>query len=340
MGSKIGQAKRLESAVSILILVVLVVIGVGVFIKQFDSDMARFGIVVSGAGPSSQKAGADERAEEVLNAAIPAGFEAFSEIEVYASDNLYEKINGKAPFYLDCGFKKLLTRRLADKDDADLIMEVYLYDMGGPRGAYSVYSVQRRPQGKSLPGFEFGYRTDNAIYFAHGKYYVELIGFSESDKLVDAMTEAGKKIQAGLAIEDTEAIAELELLKDRDLVEGSIKFYMASAFGFEGLSDVFVGRFKSGDQTVTVFVSKKADPGEAQKVAQSYYDFLIENGGVKKTALNKILKGRVIDFYDTTEIVFSTGIFVGGIHEAEDQRAAEKLAVRLIKKLSDMANND
>ena len=73
MGSSTGQTKRLESVLSVLLLGLLVVIGVGVFIKQFDSDMARFGIV-TGQAPSSQKTGANE--QQVLASVLPAGFEA------------------------------------------------------------------------------------------------------------------------------------------------------------------------------------------------------------------------------------------------------------------------
>jgi len=38
--------------------------------------------------------------------------------------------------------------------------------------------------------------------------------------------------------------------------------------------------------------------------------------------------------------VLSTGPFVVGIHEAENQQSAENLAVMLVNKLSGTANND
>jgi hypothetical protein len=42
--------------------------------------------------------------------------------------------------------------------------------------------------------------------------------------------------------------------------------------------------------------------------------------------------------YGTTEIVFTVGPFVAGIHEAENQQAAEKLAEVLINKLKSINN--
>jgi hypothetical protein len=89
-----------------------------------------------------------------------------------------------------------------------------------------------------------------------------------------------------------------------------------------------------------MFLSKHPDPQDAQTTAESYYNFLIENDAEDKPTANKTLKdigANVLDFYDTTEIIFATGPFVGGIHEAENQKSAEELAARLFDKLSNAA---
>ena len=39
-----GRSRRLESAISILLLVVLVLVGIGVFVRRFYGDIGRFGI--------------------------------------------------------------------------------------------------------------------------------------------------------------------------------------------------------------------------------------------------------------------------------------------------------
>jgi hypothetical protein len=103
------------------------------------------------------------------------------------------------------------------------------------------------------------------------------------------------------------------------------------------LTDTFTAQYKFGDETITAFLSRRPNPKEAQTVAESYYNFLIDNGGVAKPTAEKALETKVIDFYDTTEIVFAIGPFVAGIHEAESQQAAKKLAVMLINKLSKAA---
>lgn len=336
MSSIPGRARRLESAVSTCLLAILLLIGVGVFLKQFDVDMSRFGI-----GPGT---GPELEIPPDLASFVPVSVEAISETEIYDSENLYEKIDGRAALYLDSGFKKLFAQRFVSKDDKNLIMELYLYDMGNVRGAFSVYGVQRRADVNALPAFpvSYAYRTSNALYLVHGKYYIELVGFSESAELLGAMIETAQKIQANLAADSDTEIAELSLFPTENFVQGSVKLYLTNGLAFEGLTDTFTARYKVGDQIVTAFLSKRASAKEARTIAESYYKFLINNDGVGKPTTDKVLEGNIIVFhhetFDTFEIVLSIGAFVTGVHEAESQEFAEKLALRLVNKLSKAAN--
>ena len=316
MGSVPGRAKRLESVIGICLLAILLLIAVGVFIKQMPKQ------------------------KKDLTFLLPYGFKTLSEIEVYTTENLYEKINGKAPLYIDAGFIKLSTQRFVSQADENLVMELYIFDMARTRNAFSVYSVQKRPEVENLPDMQFAYKTSNAFYLAHGQYYIELVGFAESDELLAAMAEVARKIPTNLAVHDDTAIPEIDHLPKDNLVPGSVKLYLASAFGFEGLTDIFAAGYELNGETITAFLSKRSGPKDAEAVAESYRSFLIENGATASKATNKILEGKVLDFYDTTEIVLSTGPFVVGIHEAENQQSAENLAVMLVNKLSGTANND
>ena len=46
--------------------------------------------------------------------------------------------------------------------------------------------------------------------------------------------------------------------------------------------------------------------------------------------------GFPVDFYGSFEIVFPAGIFVGGVHEADNKQAAEKGAEVLIGRLKEI----
>lgn len=343
MSSVPGRSSQLESSISTFLLALLFLIGMGVFLKQSDTDMSRFGVETDTIELSSQRLKVNKEKEIALESFMPLGFEPFSEIEVYLADNLYEKINGKAPLYIDAGFVKLFTQRFAHKDDENIGMEIYLYDMGGTKNAFSIYSMQKRADAQDLEDLGYAYKTSNAVYLSHNKYYAELIGWSESQELFDAMRKVAENIKSRLASNIDTKIAELNLFPTENIVPGSFKLYLTNAFGFEGLTNIFACRYKLADESITAFLSKRPDPQNAQDAADSYYNFLIQNGAKNKPTTNetlKHLKVRVLDFYGTTEIIFTVGPFVAGIHEAENQQLAEELAIMLFDKLSKEAKNN
>lgn len=313
MDSAPKRAKRLESVISICLLMGLFLMGVVISVKQFDYNINQ---------PSSL---------------APVGFETFSKPETYTEENLYEKINGKAPLYIESGFRKLLTQRFVSKDDQNLWMELFLFDMGTAKNAFAVYSVQRRPDAETLQTMQFAYKTTNALYFAIDKYYVELVGSAESQKLLEAMLAVAEKTPGWLGVAKDTEIAELRLFPQENIVPDSFKLHSASAFGFEGLTDTFTTRYIFDGSYLTAFLSGRQNAQDAQLVAESYYKFLINNGGVDKPLINKDIEAKVVEFYGTTEIIFTTGPFLAGMHEAQNQQLAEELAVKLIDKLSEAA---
>jgi hypothetical protein len=185
---------------------------------------------------------------------------------------------------------------------------------------------------------QFAYKTTNGLYFVHGRYYIELLGSAESPDLLEAMKNVANSITAGLKVDEEARIPELDLFPTQNLVSGSFKLSLKDTFGFADLTDTFTCRYALNGQSVTAFISTRSDPKNAQKIALSYSDFLIENDAKPKSTPNETIKkvaAKVFDFYDTTEIVFSLGPYVGGVHEAEDQKTAEEVAVMLINRLTD-----
>jgi hypothetical protein len=337
MGLVSGRAKRLESAISICLLAILSLIGAGVVIKQSDYKISQYG---TDAAPTPKLETQNSKFEIPfeLSSLVPAGFEMLSKIEIYNSENLYEKINGKAPLYTESGFEELFTQRFVSINDRSLWMELHAYDMSTVKNAFSVYSVQKRAESEAFPSMQLAYKTGNALYFVHGKYYIELVGSSESGELFKAIAEVARKIQANLAIDPDTGIAELAMFPQENLVAGSIKLYLVNAFGFERLTNTFTAKYRSGNETVTAFLSKRADSRDAEAIAESYRNFLIENGAVIKNTTNKPIVGKVMDSYGTTEIVFTVGPFIAGIHETDNQQAAERIAEILINKLKSLNN--
>jgi len=319
-----GRARTFETAVSVLILLIMVGTTICIYIISRDYNMARFGI----ASGSGQESGGD--------------FPPVGKVETYNNDNLYEKIDGKAPMYQEAGFVKLTAQQFAAKSNSELGFELYVYDMNNAKNAFSVYSRQRRADATDLNGLGasgFGYVAGNEICISLGKNYIEMIGSAESNELVDGMKGIAKDLSAKFKPTDNDKIVELRYFPNEGTVTGSWKLQIDNAFGFDGLTNAYSALYKSGDKAITIFFSKRKDADEAKTVAKNYYDFLITNGGKALTVDGEVLKSAgasVVDFFGNFEIVFPAGIFVGGVHEANDKQAAEKAAEVLIGRLKEI----
>jgi hypothetical protein len=323
-----------ESVISICLLGVLLLIGVGVVIKKSYYYGSKSGKETANAVLPGQKSQAVEREKEILLALKPVGFDGPAKVTAYNNVNLYEKIDGKADQYIEAGFQGLFTRLFTGEKDNAPVMELYLFDMGNAKNAFSIYSMQKRQGVESADGLEFGYKTSNSLYFACGKYYAEFIGFSESGELVKTMTQIAKDIQTSLQVAHT-AIPEFALFPQQGIVPNSFKLYTKNAFGFEGLTDTFTAQYDIDGQPVTAFLSRRSTPAEASDVLSKYHKFILENGG-KDIPIDS-LQIKYVDLDGSIEIIFSEGPFVGGIHEVDKNQLNEKLEKMVLGKLIDAA---
>ena len=327
-----NKTKPTETAISLFILAILLLIAWTVIAIQYDYDMTKFGIITERPIDKPQK---QLEQDQSINKLMPRGFKTISKQENYNAENLYEKINGKAPLYTEIGFKSLICQRLVSSTNENLIFEAYLFDMTAARNAFAVYSVQKRADSTDIPCDGFSYKTSNSVYFCTGRYYCEMVGFAQSPDLVKAIQDTA--INFISANKSDTQIEELELFPKENFVSGSVKFYPSDAFGYDGFKEIFSCHYEIGDETITVFLSKCKTPEQAKQMADGYFKFVTDNGGTIKKPQNEILKDKVIDFYDTTEIIFSAGNFTGGVHEAEDQSAAENIAKLLLIRLNKLS---
>ncbi len=306
---------------SIILILIPTVVIVAIFLHQGKPDMSRFGI-----GPTVAEKTMDESVNGLAQLA-PQRFEPFGPAESYDEESLYEKINGKAPLYTESGFQNLSTQRYINEKDENLTFELYLYDMGSAAGAFSVYSIQRRAESAPVGDMIFAYRTKNALYLAHGRYYCELVGSSESPVLLDAIDFTVISLIEILKDPGPVEIPELSLFPADGLIPNTFILYLNGAFGFDGLTNTFSAKYKINDETVTTFISRQSDSASASGLFSSYYKFLLDNGATEISSTEPDTK--YVDFYGSLEAICAKGPFVFGIHQAEDRWAAQTILTRI-----------
>ena len=312
---------RRQTIISYLIIIFLISIAVAVCFKQKYYQKP---VSDSLTGPKAAPA------PTILSADLFAGnFTAAENVETYDSNNLYEKIDGKADLYLNNGFISLQCRRFVNKSKKDAWAEVYLYDMANGENAFTVYSLQKRSESTPLDWAQFGYSTPDSVYAAVGKYYVEIVLSSDEASLLDASQTAAKTISSKVPAGKT-VMPVFGLFPTENLVADSFKFINADAFSCSDLKNIFTADYKINNNSITAYICKTA-PAETY---EKYYRFLIDNGATELQLNIKIPAFKAVQLFGSNEIFFVTRDYFAGIRGSAPVEDMQKLTEKLIESLS------
>jgi hypothetical protein len=312
---------------------VLIIIAVGVLIKQSSYDP---GLLVPQV-PESQTLLEPVREPPPLPDFadfVPGDMVVLNPVESFGPETLFEKINGKAELYLSAGFFSLRCQRFAARPDSRSWMEAFVYDMGALRRAFAVFSAQRRAGAEPLDFTPFSYSTRNALFWIHGRYYVELISSDPSEAMMASMLSFGKNFVLETSVE-RETIDELALLPPEHLEETSTTFLISNAFGFDALDNVFTATYHMDGKELAAFLTKRKSTKEAQKIADAYHSFLLENGGNYVPLKAHLADAHLVEILGAFELILRHGQYVAGVHEAQSQETAERLGLMLKSKLAE-----
>jgi hypothetical protein len=198
-----------------------------------------------------------------------------------------------------------------------------------------VYSAQKRSDAVPVEVGQYAYRTENAVFMVHGRYYVEAIAFTPSERLFASVETMAEKFVRDTPIEKT-SIEGLEWFPREGLDEESLTLVASDAFGFERLNRVYTAEYNMGGARLTAFVSRRQSNDEAAELATAFEGFLKEFGGKDLEIQTRVRGSTLIEIMGTYDVVFSRGSFLAGIHEAPQRETAEQLALKLDKRLKEI----
>ncbi len=326
-----------ESIISLSIIFLLILVGGSVFLKQFSYDEKYFGASVLQAGQDTSKTSAAPQDKESLgiDAAAPEGYSPMSEQETFDQISLSDKIDGKADGYLQAGFITLATRRFSNNSDQNKWFEFYVYDMGAPRNAFSVYSSQKR-EGVTPGDFtEFAYSTNNALFFACGRLYVEIISAVEDPALIADLVDMAKGFIKKQPADNAE-LPELAYLPEENLDKGSISLLAKNGFGYDKFDNIITATYQIGDKKILAFISIRETAENAAALAKGYNDTLSEFVGSErlKPEADQIPGLVIADVFGEYEMFFTSGNIIAGIHSTADKKLGEGIAASLYQNIS------
>jgi len=259
-----------------------------------------------------------------------SGLEPMSPTEFYNADNLFEKIDGRAPAYQGFDFQQLLCRSFSVTGAAGSFVDVFEYRFDTPINAFGMFALERDPKGKPLDFAPDGYAGEMGYFFRVGPRYVQVIA-SDQKATTLTLTEAIARDRAKTLPADDRGLDARRRLPATGLEPGSVAFVQDNAQGQAFLKNVFQATYDFGGKKLPFFLMLTT-PAEAAAAHRAYAEFCGQFGG-KVTPLPDSSGAKLFlaENFGTWKVIFQRAGELGGVVDADDAAKAQQFVEQYLQ---------
>ena len=258
-----------------------------------------------------------------------AGIKPMSDTEFYDADNLFEKIDGRAPAYQGFNVQQLRCRSFSVLAAAGSFVDVYEYRFDSPVDAFGMFALERDPKGGSLGFAPDGYSGEMGYFFRQGAVYVQIIASDVKPETM-ALARAIAQNRAQELPADDRGLAGRRKLPAEGMIADSVTFVPENAQGQATLKEVFQAKYKFDGAELPFFIMVAA-PDVAAQAWKSFQDFCGKFGTVKNLpAVNggSIFSAQV---FGKWKVVYQRDGELGGVFDAADETAAQTFVEKYLR---------
>jgi hypothetical protein len=256
---------------------------------------------------------------EPLEMNLP-GLKPMAATEFYTADNLFEKIDGRAPAYQGFNVQQMRCRSFSVIAAPGSFVDVYEFRFDTTVNAFGMFAMERDPKGRPLDFAIDGYSGEMGYFFRQGAVYVQVIASDVKPETL-ALTRAIAENRAKALPMDDSGLAGRRKLPAAGMLPESVEFVLESAQGQAALKEVWQAKYKVGGSELTFFlmVSK---PEQAAAAWNSFLDFCGKFG--KAETLPSANGARIFraQVFDKWKVIFQREGELGGAYDTTDSAPA------------------
>jgi len=250
--------------------------------------------------------------------------------ELYNAETLFEKINGRAPAYIEFSFQELTTRSFSLTQQNGQFIDIFIFWMDQPLSAFGIFSLERDPTAAAVDFASDGYRSEMGYFFRTGRAYVQIIASSPEAEVMDVAATYAGYLAERLPADDSGMEARLSL-PSYGQVPGSVAFVAQNAYGQELLKEVFQAKYQFEGTELSYFAMQAADDAKAGEVWQALLDFNAKFGEVQPSyEVGGATVFEAENFGEYTVVAQQDGL-VSGIVNAADLANAKQFMEHAIQ---------
>ena len=259
-------------------------------------------------------------------------WELADEIEVYEPINLYDKIDGRAEYYLSydlvwavfCSYRRNANNRF--------LIELTIFNMLTPINAFGVFSGERTEITSQLRFGRDSYCLGANYSIWKGPFYIQINASGTTDELHRACLELAEKLTENLN-DSGQPVWGLETLPADNLVPQSIQYFLVDALGHIFLKNTFTAKYYKYNIEIPVFLSHQNSPESVIKVLSGFTNFTSKYGKGNEIISEDGIEVLICDMGEFYDIIFQKGLFIGGVTEMKDKNLGMKAAIDFCKRL-------
>lgn len=220
---------------------------------------------------------------QALEGLTPKGFAQKGPVERYTEANLFEKINGRSELFHSYDVSGMAFVTFSKANDSAKFIDVFLYDMATPLGAFGIYSVERSPGSKAIAIGDGGHRAKADLFFRKGQYYASILTSGPDEEIQKAASALADTLAKRLKGEAAEVWG-LAMLPAKNRVDDSVQYFMVDALGLDFLTNSFTAQYRDGEANFTALVARCKSTDHAAEVLAKYAAYLKEFGDMAEPA--------------------------------------------------------
>ena len=189
--------------------------------------------------------------------------------EVFNSENLFDRINGAAPLFIENGFKEMTA---CDYTKGDDYITIQIYRHATPEDAFGMYSSERS---LDLTFYKIGgeaHGDNGSLYFFSGSVYVKIRSSTTSNETGEAI----RKIAGALAAKADPNAAYPKIIRsfpEENKIPHTEAYITANYIGHTFLSKVFICQYINDGTKYQIFVIDAETSDAAKEILNKYYTF-------------------------------------------------------------------
>ena len=198
------------------------------------------------------------------------GWNISPEKEIFDRSNLYERINGAAPLFLENNFEEMTSMEYTQ---GDKYITIQAYRHATPNDAFGMYASERSPDMSFYSGIGGEAQGDGyGLFFFSGCMYVKMMASNESDTISEAVLKIAKS--TAQQIDPAAGYPPVfDFFPQEGLIPYSKAYVTQNYIGHDFLKPVYLADYEHAGKKFQVFLLDGKTTEGARQILSLYFRF-------------------------------------------------------------------